>query len=69
MEEIKVAALELTPPAREALAEALLLSLTPDERDDIDAAWLAEVHQRDASPDDASERDVFEAINSLRRRA
>src|SRR5438309_719846 len=47
-EEIKNAALKLDPAEREALAEELLLSIDSAERAEIDAAWLAEAHRRDA---------------------
>lgn len=46
--QIKSAAMQLTPADRESLAEELLLSLGGDERDAIDAAWLAEARRRDA---------------------
>jgi putative addiction module component (TIGR02574 family) len=47
-EQIKTAALKLDPAEREALAEELLLSIDATERAAIDAAWLGEVHRRDA---------------------
>ena len=46
-EQIKVAALQLDPADREALAEELLLSIDGAERDEVDAAWLDEVRRRD----------------------
>jgi hypothetical protein len=49
-DQIKEAALQLNPGDRETLAEDLLLSITEQERSAMDAAWLAEVHRRDASP-------------------
>lgn len=45
--EIKTAALELDPLDREALAEELLLSIDGKDREEIDAAWLAEARRRD----------------------
>jgi putative addiction module component (TIGR02574 family) len=47
-DQIKHAALQLAPAEREALAEELLLSIGEDDRQAIDAAWLAEAHRRDA---------------------
>jgi len=47
-EQIKVAALQLDPADREALAEELLLSIDGAGRDEVDAAWLDEVRRRDA---------------------
>lgn len=47
-EEIKDAALKLSPSEREALAEELLLSIDDAQSDEIDAAWLAESRRRDA---------------------
>ena len=47
-EQIKSAALSLDPAEREALAEELLLSLSDADQAEIDTAWLAEAHRRDA---------------------
>jgi putative addiction module component (TIGR02574 family) len=47
-EQIKSAALSLDPAEREVLAEELLLSLSDVDQAEIDAAWLAEAHRRDA---------------------
>jgi len=46
-EQIKSAAMKLDPADREALAEELLLSIDEQDRQAIDAAWLAEVKRRD----------------------
>lgn len=46
-EQIRSAAFELDPTDREALAEELLLSIGDADRNSIDAAWLAEAHERD----------------------
>jgi putative addiction module component (TIGR02574 family) len=48
-DEIKSAALQLTPSEREALAEELLLSIGDADRQAIDSAWLAEIHRREAA--------------------
>jgi hypothetical protein len=40
----------LGPDDRESLAEDLLLSITEQDRESIDSAWLIEAHRRDASP-------------------
>ena len=50
IDQINIAALNLKPSERTALAEELLLSVSTSERDAIDAAWLAEVQRRDGSP-------------------
>jgi putative addiction module component (TIGR02574 family) len=47
-EQIKTAALELAPAEREALAEEILLSISPADREAIDATWIAEAHRRNA---------------------
>ena len=47
-EQLKSAALQLDPAEREALAEELLLSIDGADREEIDAAWLAEARRRDA---------------------
>jgi hypothetical protein len=49
-DQIKEAALHLDPRDREALAEDLLLSVTAEDRESIDASWLQEVRRRDSSP-------------------
>ena len=49
-DQIKEAALHLDPHDRETLAEDLLLSVTAEDREAIDAAWLQEVRRRDSSP-------------------
>jgi hypothetical protein len=46
-DQIKAAALKLDPAEREALAEELLLSIDATQREEVDAAWLAESRQRD----------------------
>jgi hypothetical protein len=48
--QIKEAAMLLEPDDRESLAEDLLLSITAQDRESIDAAWLAEIHRRDSAP-------------------
>jgi hypothetical protein len=55
---------------RGALAEELLLSITPADRDRIDAAWLAEARRRDESLRNGttSARPVDEVIERLRHR-
>ena len=62
--------MELEPLAREVLAEALLLSLPSSGREDIDAAWLAEVRRRDLECEASGEdgRDADEVIAELRCR-
>ena len=47
-DQILAEAMSLEPKDREALAEEILLSLGPDEQGEIDAAWLAEAHRREA---------------------
>jgi hypothetical protein len=47
-EQIKLAAMELDPVEREALAEELLLSLSETDRSGIEQAWLTEAKRRDA---------------------
>jgi putative addiction module component (TIGR02574 family) len=42
-------AMALQPREREALADALLATLTEADAAEIDAAWLAESHRRDAA--------------------
>jgi hypothetical protein len=49
LQQIKDAALKLDPAQREMLAEELLRSVTREERDAIDQAWLEEAHRRDAA--------------------
>ena len=46
-EQILEEARALDPSERSALAEDLLLSITPQEQAAIDAAWLAEAHRRE----------------------
>jgi hypothetical protein len=48
LDQIKSAALALSAPQREALAEELLLSITEAEQSEIDTAWLIEVRERDS---------------------
>jgi hypothetical protein len=48
-DQIRTAALSLDPVEREALAQELLLSIAESDREEIDAAWLAEAHRRDAA--------------------
>ena len=38
--------MQLNAVEREALAEELLLSLSEDQREEIDAAWIQEVQRR-----------------------
>jgi hypothetical protein len=47
IDQIKSAAMDLQPIQREALAEALLLSLTEQDANAIDAAWLVEIKRRE----------------------
>ena len=49
LQQIKDAALKLEPAQRELLAEELLRSVTNEERDAIDQAWLEEVRHRDGA--------------------
>ena len=49
LEQVRIAAMELDPAQREVLAEELLLSITDNQREEVDAAWLAEAHKRDAA--------------------
>lgn len=47
-DQVRAEALALDPKERETLAEELWLSLIDDsDRDEIDAAWLAEVRRRE----------------------
>jgi putative addiction module component (TIGR02574 family) len=64
-------ALSLNPTEREALAEELLLSLSESERNEVDAAWLAEVRARDAAYVDGKVKasPVDQAVNELLSRA
>jgi hypothetical protein len=68
--QIKAAALELDPAEREALAEELLLSLSDEESQAIDAAWLAEARRRDAAFAAGSvlARPVDDVVDRLTRR-
>jgi putative addiction module component (TIGR02574 family) len=70
-DQIKTAALKLDPVEREALAQELLLSITEDDREGIDKAWLAEVHRRDAAfrSGKSHAKPVDEVINRLSNRA
>jgi putative addiction module component (TIGR02574 family) len=45
-EEVKNAAMELNPIEREELAEELFRSLPDLNQEEIDAAWLEEIHRR-----------------------
>lgn len=70
-EQIRSAALELDASDREALAEELLLSIGHADRDSIDAAWLAEAHQRDQAfrNGTTTARPVDEVIARIKHRA
>jgi Putative addiction module component len=48
-QQIKLAAMQLEPAEREALAEELLLSVSEADRAEIDAAWLQEAKKRDSA--------------------
>jgi hypothetical protein len=67
-DQIRVAALELDPVEREALAEELLLSISDGEREAIDAAWLAEARLRDAAYQrgETTAKDPDEVIRRLK---
>jgi hypothetical protein len=69
--QIKNAALKLEPSVRVALAEELLLSIDGAERDEIDAAWLAEAHPRDANflSGKSKAKPVAQVINRLKRKS
>ena len=47
--QIRNAAMKLPPNDREALAEEILLSVSGEDRDAIDRAWLADVRRRDSA--------------------
>jgi len=68
--QIKVAALELDPVERQALAEELLLSLDQADSQTIDAAWLAEARRRDAAflNGSVASKPVDEVIDRIRSR-
>lgn len=70
-EQIRSAALELNPVDREALAEELLLSISEDDRQSIDSAWLAEAHRRDAAfaKGTMTARPVEDVLARFQRRA
>lgn len=46
-EQVRAEAMALDPQDREVLAEELLLSLSETDREQIDAAWLAEARRRE----------------------
>jgi putative addiction module component (TIGR02574 family) len=70
-EQIKTAALELEPAERESLAEEILLSIGPADREAIDTTWLAEAHRRYAAYRDGSTtgKPVEQIIDRLRGKA
>lgn len=62
--------MQLDAVEREALAEELLLSLSEDEREEIDAAWLEEAKRRhkaflDAKGTANSVEDAVSAIKTI----
>jgi putative addiction module component (TIGR02574 family) len=48
-EQLLAEAMALKPEEREALAEELWLSIPAQDRQAVDAAWLAEARRRDAA--------------------
>ncbi len=70
-EQIRSAALQLDPTEREALAEELLRSISGDQSEAIDAAWLTEVHRRDAEfvAGKTGAKPVDEVLNRLESKA
>jgi hypothetical protein len=68
--QIKEAAMRLAPGDRESLAEDLLRSISEQDRDAIDAAWLVEVHRRDASPAvlERNARTIESVLSSMEQR-
>ena len=71
MEQVRAAAMALDPQQREVLAEELLLSLTDADRDQIDAAWLAEVRRREEKyrRGESSSSPVDDAIARIQSKA
>lgn len=70
-EQIRAAALELHPNDREALAEELPLSISVEEREAIDQAWLEEARRRDAAflAGNRNAKPVDEVLDRLKRGA
>jgi len=70
-EQIRTAALNLDPVDRESLAEELLLSIDESSRREIDAAWLAEVHRRDADyrAGKTTAKPIDDVLNRLRNKS
>ena len=70
-DQLRAEAMALDPKDREVLAEALLLSLTEDDRKAIDAAWLAEVRSREEAfaRGESSTSPVDEVITRVRSKA
>jgi putative addiction module component (TIGR02574 family) len=68
---LRTAALALAPMDREALAEDLLHSITQEDQEAIDAAWLREVRRREArlAAGKSRTRPVDQVLGRLRRKA
>ncbi len=67
-DQIKDAAMQLNAVEREALAEELLLSLSDNQREEIDAAWIQEVKRRDQAflSGETSAKPVDEVISRIK---
>lgn len=70
-DQIRNAAMSLSPAERQKLAEELLLSVTDEEQDVIDAAWLDEVRRRDEefTAGQSTSRPVEEILSKLEKRS
>ena len=69
--QIRTGALALKAHERELLAQDLLLSITRQDRDAIDAAWLVEIRRRegDYAAGKTGSKPVQEVIRRLKRRS
>jgi putative addiction module component (TIGR02574 family) len=48
IEQIREAAMNLDPNDRESLADELYASITDEEHDKLEAAWISEIERREA---------------------
>lgn len=71
VEQIRIAALDLQPADRQALAQDLLLSIDGASAQELDQAWLSEARRRDASfrAGKTGAKSVDEVLTRLRGKA